>query len=113
MYPTKKKKRKFFTFFFKISDKAMYKRILNEADRAAPSTPTKRVAQARLVVSPSKGPYDNSVTTYVRDIVDPEDHTLLGVTFEGVYDLRQFFSGMSPILDNANNEKKCPVSGMR
>jgi hypothetical protein len=27
--------------------------------------------------------------------------------------LRQFFSGMSPILDNANNEKKCPVSGMR
>ncbi len=85
----------------------MYKRILEEA----PMTPTKKVAQSRFVVlSPIKR-HDNYSTTYMRDIRDPEDHSLLGVTLEGVYDIRFFLNGMQPIKDDDGQNVVCQVSG--
>ena len=87
----------------------MYKRILEEA----PMTPTKRVAQSRFVVSPIKLRHDNYSTTYMRDIRDPEDHSLLGVTLEGVYDIRFFLNGMQPIKDDDGKDVHCQVSGKR
>ncbi len=87
----------------------MYKRILEES----PMTPTKKVAQSRFVVSPIKQSYDNYSTTYMRDIRDPEDHSLLGVTLEGVYDIRFFLNGMQPIKDDDGKDVHCQVSGKR
>ena len=85
----------------------MYKRILEEA----PMTPTKKVAQSRFVVlSPIKR-HDNYSTTYMRDIRDPEDHSLLGVTLEGVYDIRFSLNGMQPIKDDDGQNVVCQVSG--
>ena len=85
----------------------MYKRILEEA----PMTPTKKVAQSRFVVlSPIKR-HDYYSTTYMRDIRDPEDHSLLGVTLEGVYDIRFFLNGMQPIKDDDGQNVVCQVSG--
>ncbi len=85
----------------------MYKRILEEA----PMTPTKKVAQSRFVVlSPIKR-HDNYSTTYMRDIRDPEDHSPLGVTLEGVYDIRFFLNGMQPIKDDDGQNVVCQVSG--
>jgi len=71
----------------------MYKRVLSEA----PSTPSKRANQARFVISPIKQTYQNNSTTYVREIRDPIDHSLIAVTFEGVYDLRSFFNGYDTV----------------
>ncbi len=86
----------------------MYKRVLSEA----PSTPSKRANQARFVISPIKQTYQNNSTTYFREIRDPIDHSLIAVTFEGVYDLRSFFNGYDTVKDDDNNDVKSPVSGM-
>ena len=86
----------------------MYKRVLSEA----PSTPSKRANQARFVISPVKQTYQNNSTTYVREIRDPIDHSLIAVTFEGVYDLRSFFNGYDTVKDDENNDVKSHVSGM-
>ena len=86
----------------------MYKRVLSEA----PSTPSKKANQARFVISPIKQMYQNNSTTYVREIRDPIDHSLIAVTFEGVYDLRSFFNGYDTVKDDDNNDVKSPVSGM-
>ena len=86
----------------------MYKRVLSEA----PSTPSKRANQARFVISPIKQTYQNNSTTYVREIRDPIDHSLIAVTFEGDYDLRSFFNGYDTVKDDENNDVKSPVSGM-
>ena len=67
--------------------------------------------QARFDVSPTKVRCDNNSTTYMRDIRDPEDHSLLGVTLEGVYDLRFFLNGMQPMKELDDKEVYCPVSG--
>ncbi len=86
----------------------MYKRVLSEA----PNTPSKRVNQARFVISPIKQTYQNNSTTYVREIRDSIDHSLIAVTFEGVYDLRSFFNGYDTVKDDDNNDVKSPVSGV-
>ena len=91
----------------------MYKRLFKE-ESESPSTPTKKAntSQPRLVISsPNKGVYDNTTTTFVRDIRDPDDMSLLAVTFEGIYDLRMFFQGHSTILDDSGEQVKCPVTG--
>ena len=91
----------------------MYKRLFKE-ESESPSTPTKKAntSQPRLVISsPNKGIYDNTTTTFVRDIKDPDDMSLLAVTFEGIYDLRMFFQGHSTILDDSGEQVKCPVTG--
>ncbi len=91
----------------------MYKRLFKE-ESESPSTPTKKAntTQPRLVISsPNKGIYDNTTTTFVRDIRDPDDMSLLAVTFEGIYDLRMFFQGHSTILDDSGEQVKCPVTG--
>ena len=93
--------------------KKMYKRLFKE-ESESPSTPTKKAntSQPRLVISsPNKGVYDNTTTTFVRDIRDPDDMSLLAVTFEGIYDLRMFFQGHSTILDDSGEQVKCPVTG--
>jgi len=74
----------------------MYKRVLSEA----PSTPSKRANQVKQT-------YQNNSTTYVREIRDPIDHSLIAVTFEGVYDLRSFFNGYDSVKDDNDFRISC------
>ena len=45
----------------------------------------------------------------MRDIRDPEDHSLFGVTLECVYDIRFFLNGMQPIKDDDGKDVHCQV----
>ena len=58
-----------------------------------------------------KQTYQNNSIINVRDIRDPIDHSLIAVTFEGVYDLRSFFNGYDTVKDEENNDVKSPASG--